>query len=298
MWRYRNNNLVNEKNGLAIEVNQSNRDPQDYNGAQFSVSKVDNELRQQWDIIYTDAMPPEPKKNDLFKDFNLVIERPFFIVSALPDGRYIDVINNNMVIKTRNGFESQQWYFDYESRTIKNVKSKNMSINIQSNGKGSNMEIRATNSASYQMFKFDGAYLVSLIDNRVVQVPGDKDIEGQTVTIGEKNKSTGQRWKIIFVDQAPKEATKGMNKDFGLMIGKPFYIVSAMHMHRVMDARSQGAVNIKQIDPTRAEKGQLFMFDGATKTIKSVRHPTHSISIKSDGNNNGLHLQTTNARWF
>lgn len=297
MFRYRNNNIVNEK-GRVIEVNPSNRDPEDYAGASLRVSKLNNDLSQQWDVVYTDEMPPEPKKGDMFKDFNLVIDRPFFIVSALPDGRYIDVLSNNMVIKTRNGFDSQQWYFDYASRTIKNMKTKSHSINIQNNGKGTNMEIRNTNSASYQMFKFDGAYLISIKDNNVIQVPGDKDEEGQSVTIGAKTKSVGQRWKIVFVDEAPKEATEGMNKDFGLMINKPFYIVSAMHMHRVMDASSLPNIRMKRIDPSRGNKGQLFMFDGQTKTLKNVQHTSHSITIQSSGNNSGIRMETTNARWF
>lgn len=38
------------------------------------------------------------------------------------EGRYADIINNNVVIKTSNGFTSQVWYFDQRSKTIKSQK--------------------------------------------------------------------------------------------------------------------------------------------------------------------------------
>ena len=63
-----------------------------------------NGLNQQWDIIYVDEYPTEPVKGELNEEFGLYVERPFFIVSQLPDHRFLDLINNrNMVIKTPNG---------------------------------------------------------------------------------------------------------------------------------------------------------------------------------------------------
>jgi hypothetical protein len=34
-------------------------------------------------------------------------------------GRYLDIVGNNVVIKTPNSFDSQTWFFDYKTRTIK-----------------------------------------------------------------------------------------------------------------------------------------------------------------------------------
>lgn len=56
-----------------------------------------------WDITYVDAIPPEPKKGELNKEFGLYVERPFHIVSGMRTGRYLDVIDGKLVIKTRNG---------------------------------------------------------------------------------------------------------------------------------------------------------------------------------------------------
>lgn len=57
-----------------------------------------------WDIVYVDEWKGEPGKGELNEEFGLYVERPFYVVSAMSDGRYLDLINNrNMVIKTSNG---------------------------------------------------------------------------------------------------------------------------------------------------------------------------------------------------
>jgi hypothetical protein len=96
-------------------------------------------INQQWDIIYADEYPEEPKKGELNKDFGLYVERPFYIVSALPDHRYLDLINNrNMVIKTPNGRNTQIWYFHQQSYTIR-TKLNNQSWDIKNAGRTNNM---------------------------------------------------------------------------------------------------------------------------------------------------------------
>jgi len=53
-------------------------------------------------------MKDPPKKGEMNEEFNLVVERPFYIVSHLTSGRYLDIINrNDVVIKTFNGFPTQ-----------------------------------------------------------------------------------------------------------------------------------------------------------------------------------------------
>jgi hypothetical protein len=91
-------------------------------------------------------MPPEPKKGELNKDFNLIVERPFYVVSGLPSGKYVDILGRNMVIKTRNGRNTQLWWFDQRSRTIKNYQNKGWSWDIHSGGRSSNMQAWNTNS--------------------------------------------------------------------------------------------------------------------------------------------------------
>lgn len=105
-----------------------------------------NGLNQQWKIVYADQWKPEPTKGQMNHDFGLYVERPFYIVSEMAKHKYLDEINGNIVIKTPNGYDTQKWFFDQKSRTIKNVKTPTKSFDIQSGGRTSNMQIWATNS--------------------------------------------------------------------------------------------------------------------------------------------------------
>ena len=71
------------------------------------VENRNGKTHQRWRIIYVDEYEKEPTKGQLNKKFGLYVERDFYVISALPDGRYLDLINNrNMAIKTRNGRKS------------------------------------------------------------------------------------------------------------------------------------------------------------------------------------------------
>jgi hypothetical protein len=55
-------------------------------------------------VIYVDEWKLPPKKGEFSPDFGLYVERPFYIISQLASGRYLDLTDNrNMAIKTRNG---------------------------------------------------------------------------------------------------------------------------------------------------------------------------------------------------
>jgi hypothetical protein len=100
---------VNEKGKVVAVQNQNlNTDMENRN---VQVENKGNDLRQQWEVIYVDEYK-EPKKGELNEQFGLYVERDFYVVTALPSGRYLDLINNrNMVIKTANGRKTQVWYF-------------------------------------------------------------------------------------------------------------------------------------------------------------------------------------------
>lgn len=87
-------------------------------------------------------MPPPPKKGELNTDFGFFVERPFHIISQMPDRRYLDVIDNKrMVIKQPNSYKSQEWYFDQKTLTVKNVQYKDLSFNIKNSGRSSGMQV-------------------------------------------------------------------------------------------------------------------------------------------------------------
>jgi len=119
------------------DIDQENRN--------IIVENKNGKLGQTWDIMYADELPAELKKGDLNEDWGFKIDTSFYIISNLPDGRFLDIIGRNMVIKTRNGLNSQEWYFHQPTRTIRSRKN-NQSWDIQNAGRSNNMQVYNTNS--------------------------------------------------------------------------------------------------------------------------------------------------------
>ena len=133
MFRLEGSNVVNEK-GKVLDV--QNRD--DVEGRHIFIEKKNDQyLSQQWDIIY-DADFGLPGKGELNTEIGLYVERDFYVVSQLPDNRYLDLLSNRHVIKVRNGRNTQTWYFHQDSMTIRS-RSNNQSWNIVSNGGSKDM---------------------------------------------------------------------------------------------------------------------------------------------------------------
>jgi hypothetical protein len=201
MFRYQGGNIVNEK-GKVMEVQNQNLNT-DMENRVVMIGNRNNDIRQQFEVVYVDEYS-EPKKGQMNERFGIFVERDFYIVSALPSGRYLDLINNrNMVIKTANGRKTQRWYFHQQTKTIR-TRYNNQSWDIQSSGRTNNMQIWSTNSGWFQIFKFDGQFFVNPTNNKVLDVYQSKDDEGQKVGVssrnGDNNKNAHQRWKIVYVD--------------------------------------------------------------------------------------------------
>jgi len=67
-----------------------------------------------------------------------------------------------------------------------------------------------------------------------------------------RHNGANQRWKIEYLDKAKKEATSGLNKEFGFHIGRPFYLVSRLPMKRVAEAVGANNVVLKRWTKGRA----------------------------------------------
>jgi len=134
--------LTNIQNNKVMEV-AGNVDAENRN---IGVNKLNRELNQQFDVIYADEWKGEPTKGEMNEDFGLYVDRTFYVVSAMDDHRYLDLISNrNMVIKTQNSRKTQTWWFDQKSLTIK-TRYNNQSWDIKSSGKTNDMQIYSTNS--------------------------------------------------------------------------------------------------------------------------------------------------------
>ena len=103
-------------------------------------------VHQRFRIVYVEDYEEEPTKGQFNKKFGLYVERDFYVISALKDKRYLDLVDTrNFAIKTRNGRKSQVFYFDQRSLTIKS-RMRNESWDIKSSGKSRDMQVYSTNS--------------------------------------------------------------------------------------------------------------------------------------------------------
>jgi len=94
---------------------------------------------------------------------------------------------------------------------------------------------------------------VNVRNSKVLDVSGGKDEEGRNVQSWKKNGSDAQKWSIIYADEATKIRTKGMNKEYGFEINRPFYLRSKMAMGRVVEC--WGASNIILSDYVKGKRG-------------------------------------------
>jgi hypothetical protein len=97
--------------------------------------------------VYVDKATKE-KVTGYQSRYGFYINRRFYIRSRMPMRRVVECISaNNLVIKRyAKGRTAQQFFFDMRSKTIKSQQWKNRSMEIQSNGRSSNLRMTTTNS--------------------------------------------------------------------------------------------------------------------------------------------------------
>jgi hypothetical protein len=70
-------------------------------------------------MIYVKDWKGEQTKGEWNRDYGMIVDMDFYIISLMGEGRYIDYLGRNLVIKTQNGRTSQKWYFHQPSRTVR-----------------------------------------------------------------------------------------------------------------------------------------------------------------------------------
>jgi hypothetical protein len=139
------------------------------------------------------------------------------------------------------------------------------------------MQIWSTNSQWFQIFKYSGNNFVNVQNNKVLTVSSNKDEEGQAVVVGGLSNGKNQQWNVLYLDQANKTRTDGLNKNFGWEINRPFYMVSRLPMKRVVEAVGANNMVIKRY--VKGRLGQQFFFDEASKTIRSQQWKNYAVEI-------------------
>jgi hypothetical protein len=150
------------------------------------------------------------------------------------------------------------------------------------------------------LFRYEGGFLVNPTNNKVLDVTGSKDEEGQAVGVynknGNQNKNANQRWKIVYLDKAGAIRTKGFNKEFGFHINRPFYLRSRLPFKRIAECHGANNVWLKRWRKNVA--AQQWYFDEVSKTLKNNYWKSHSLDIQSNGGSYNVRCTTTNSRWW
>jgi len=127
-----------------------------------------------------------------------------------------------------------------------------------------------------------------------LDVTGSRDAEGSPVGIANRTNGANQRWRVVYKDKSTTQ-TKGLDKDFGFEINRPFYIVSRLPTNRVLEYQSGHYLKIKQWVMNRRQ--QQWIFD-PSRTIRPVVQRGHAISIQSSGRSNNVRFEGPNSRWW
>ena len=57
-----------------------------------------------------------------------------------------------------------------------------------------------------------------------------------------RHNGANQRWKVVYLDAMKKGPTKGLNRNFGFYINRPFLIMSRLPMRRVIEITGSNVV--------------------------------------------------------
>jgi hypothetical protein len=217
----------------------------------------------------------------LHEDYGFHINRPFYFVTKMGSGRAIEVQEGgNLVLKWKKfGGISQQFVFDNASKTIKSKQYPDKSLDIQSAGRSSNLQIWTTNGRWFEVFRMKREMIVNE-RGKVLDVAGGEDKEGANIIVWKMHNYKNQQWKIVYVDEDKPEPKKGeLNSEFGLYVEREFHIVSNLKSGRYLDLIGNDMV----LKTPNGFPSQKWFFDQKTKTIKSVGQPDRSWDIQGSG---------------
>jgi hypothetical protein len=103
------------------------------------------------------------------------------------------------------------------------------------------------------MFRFNNGFLQNVLGGKVIDVEGMQDLEAQPTYVWTAHNGASQKWRIIYVDQKQPEQSKGLNKQFGLYINRPFVIQTQMPSgNHVTGHGNRYAYTVTKFNPPRA----------------------------------------------
>jgi hypothetical protein len=161
----------------------------------------------------------DPQKKGKDKYYGLEINEPFYAFSKSDNKKAIEVIGGETLsLKPFERFkETQQFYLDAATKTIKSVAYKDRSWDIQDSGASVNMQIWKTNGRWFQMFRYNG----------------DKFINERGMFLGVQNndnvivtKNVQHRWNVRYVKNETTYKAGEYHRGYGFTCDRDFYIIS------------------------------------------------------------------------
>jgi membrane carboxypeptidase/penicillin-binding protein PbpC len=144
------------------------------------------------------------------------------------------------------------------------------------------------------MFRLKGAFITNE-KGKVLDVQGGADAENRNILVWNRHGKINQQWDIIYADTWKGEPTKGqINKDFGIVVERDFYVKSHMGSGRFLDLVNNRDLVIKT---RNGRKTQKWYFDQKTLTIKT-RYNNYSWNIVSNGGSSKIQIYSTNSNWW
>ena len=90
-----------------------------------------------------------------------------------------------------------------------------------------------------------------------MDVTGSRDNEGAAVGVANRTNGANQRWKVLYTDKVTVQ-TKGLDKDFGWQINRPFYIISRLPTNRALEYQSGQYARIRMWSMGRRQQQWVF----------------------------------------
>jgi len=106
--------------------------------------------------------------------------------------------------------------------------------------------MQGTNSRWWQLHKYDGEHLVNLQNGKCLDAKNSDTQNTALYWIPKVKKRLSNKWDLTYVDELKGEYKTGeLNKEYGWIVNKDFYIVSQMPSRRFLTKIGSYGVGIK-----------------------------------------------------
>jgi hypothetical protein len=86
------------------------------------------------------------------------------------------------------------------------------------------------------MFRYEAPFVVNE-KGKVIDTDGQLDTEGRHISAvaNREDNKLSQQWDIVYIDDMTFPEKGDLNPDFGLIIERPFFIISQLESNRYLD---------------------------------------------------------------